>query len=349
MTATCRAAAPASAAELAELLRGRPGRVRLCGGGSRQDRLPDAGDALRVRLTGLASIARLDAPDRTCSVDCGVDRTELDAELARAGLELPCAGSGTIGGLFASDAIGAVAPGGPSPRTLLLGMAAVLADGTPFRSGARVVKSVAGFDVHRLLVGSQGRLFAATRLHLRLLPRPPAQQWFCNDGLDAGGALQLVQRLRQLAPPPAALQLQRDGNGAFAVCGRVTGRASFVAATMRALALRESAPGTREHVEPPIAGEVVAGLVLPGGIAPLLAALPATAPFVWHGGGRFEVATPGAAASDALLAVAPTLRVPACIVRGSAERRGRGTPLDPGHRRLVERLEQALDPHRVLC
>lgn len=341
--------APASATELAELLRARPGRVRLCGSGSRQQRLPDAGGALRVRLTGLASIARLDAGDRTCSVDCGVPRHVLDAELARVGLELPIAGGGTIGGLFASDAIGAVAPGGPSPRTLLLGMEAVLADGTPFRCGARVVKSVAGFDVHRLLVGSQGRLFAATRLHLRLLPRPRAQQGFRNDGLDATAALQLVQRLRRLAPPPAAMQLQREAGGAFAVCGRIAGRACFVAATMVAAGLRAAEPGCCDHVDVTAAGEVIAGLVLPGGVPALLAALPAGAPFVWHGGGRFEVATAGAAASDALLAAAATLPVPACIVRGAPDRRGRGTPLDPGHRRLVERLEQALDPHRVLC
>ena len=201
MTATSRIAAPASAADLGDLLRSRPGRVRLGGGGSRQDRLREAGAALRVQLTAMASIVRLDAPDQTCTVDCGVPRALLDAELARVGLELPCAGGGTIGGLFASDAIGATTAGGPSPRTLLLGCDGMLADGTPFRSGARVVKSVAGFDVHRLLIGSRGLLFAATRLHLRLAPRPRAQQWFHAGHLDRTAALELVRQLRALAVP----------------------------------------------------------------------------------------------------------------------------------------------------
>ncbi|MBM3962518.1 MAG: FAD-binding oxidoreductase, partial [Planctomycetes bacterium] len=124
--------APHSAAELADWLASRPGRVRLQGGGSRAHRAAPADGAQTVRLAGIAAIERLDAPDQTCSVDCGVRREELDAALAPHGLELPCPGGGTIGGLFAADPLGAAAHGGQSPRSLLLGVEGLLADGTAF-------------------------------------------------------------------------------------------------------------------------------------------------------------------------------------------------------------------------
>jgi FAD/FMN-containing dehydrogenase len=112
---------PASATELQQLLQSRPGRVRLVGTGSRQTRLPEPAGATRVQLSRLDAIVRLDGPDQTCTVETGVPRPALDAALQPLGLELPCPGSGTIGGLFASDPIGAATAGGQSPRTLLLG------------------------------------------------------------------------------------------------------------------------------------------------------------------------------------------------------------------------------------
>lgn len=341
-------AAPRNAGEVAELLRSRPGRVRLCGGGSRQSRLPDAGDALQLDLGGLAAIERLDAPDQTCSVDCGLPRAQLDAALAEVGLELPCRGGGTLGGLFAADPIGAAGPGAPAPRTLLLGVEGVLADGTVWKSGARVVKSVAGFDVHKLLVGSAGRLFVATRLHLRLKPRPRAELWFTSDDLDVTAAVALVQRLRALATAPTVLQFTRSADGACRVRGRLAGRAAHVAATARSHALREAAADLADHLEPSPGGEVLAANTLASAIPALLAAAPANAPFLWHGGGRCEIASPTPAASDALLAALPALAIDACVARGAPARRGHGTPLDPGQQRLADELRRALDPHGIL-
>lgn len=343
-----RQARPRSAAELGELLRSRPGRLRLVGGGSRQDQLPPAGDALHVHLDGLATIARLDAGDQTCSVDCGLRREVLDEALAAVGLELPCPGGGTLGGLFASDAIGAAAHGGLGPRSLLLGMDAMLADGTPFKSGARVVKSVAGFDVHKLFVGSQGRLFAALRLHLRLKPRPRAEQWFANGGLERDAALALVRAVRSLAVPPAALQFLQDADGRCTVSGRLTGRAAFVTASLRTLGLTASGPAWREALVLPAGGEGLTGLAVPSALPTLLAQLPRATTFLWHGGGRFEATVPDAAAGDALLATLAGLQLHGCVRRGDAARRGRGTPPDPGHRRLVDGLHLALDPHGLL-
>jgi FAD/FMN-containing dehydrogenase len=350
--------APTSTTELLDLLRSRPGRLRLTGQGTRQARLPDAGSAAALRLDGLATIDRLDGPDQTCSVDCGVTRAQLDAALLPLGLELPCPGEGTLGGLFAADALGAAAEGGGCPRSLLLGLEGALADGTPFRSGARVVKSVAGFDVHKLFVGSRGRLFVATRLHLRLRPRPRAAFVFANGGLDAGEAVALLRRLRALPLPLAALQLHRQADGAHVVAGRLVGRDAYVRTHARALGLCESdaplvlhlpAPGWPAE-DGPVGGhgEVLAGNVLPSTLPALLAATAGHA-LCWHGGGRFELASPDAAHSERWLEWLHRHHVRAAVVAGPSTRRGHGTPLDDGERALTTALQQALDPHGILA
>ncbi|MCC7395878.1 MAG: FAD-binding oxidoreductase [Planctomycetes bacterium] len=339
--------APANVDELGELLRTRPGRLRLCGGGSRQHRLPPRGDALELSCRRLDRIERIDAPDQTCTVEAGVPRAALDDALHRLGLELPCPGGGTLGGLFAADDVGAASWGGQAPRTLLLGLDGLLADGTAFRAGARVVKSVAGFDVHKLLVGSAGRLFVAARLHLRLKPRPRAEAWFCRDDLDGPAAAALFATLCQQAIPPAAMQLRRTPRG-VELRGRLAGRASTVRATQQAFALREAAADWLDHVAAPTAGECLAGGALPSQAAALLALLPPDSDFVMHGGGRFELSSDGPATSDQLLHRLHLLGATACIVHGAPPRRGIGTPTDAGAARLAQGLARALDPHGLL-
>lgn len=338
----------ASVEDVAAWLAARPGAVRVRGGGSRQAALPPADGAAVLDLSALAAIVRLDPGDQTCTVECGVPRPALDAALAEHALELPCLGGGTIGGLFATDPFGPAAPAALGPRSLLLGMDAVLADGTPFRSGARVVKSVAGFDVHKLFVGSAGRLFVATRLHLRLKPQPRAAAWFRNAGLERAQALELLAALRRETPGPAVLQLARERDGAHAVAGRIAGRAGYVAATVRHHGLCEVSAPPASDVDARPADEVVRGCVRPSALGPLLAALPDGAPCVWLGGGCFAAALADPAATDALLAAVAAFPAAACIVQATPARRGRGTLLDPGQLRLQNGLKRALDPDAIL-
>ena len=338
---------PRTVADLTDLLRGRPGKLRIRGSGSQQERLPPApAGAQELDCSGLDAIERLDAPDQTCTVGAGVPRAALDEALRPHRLELPCLGGGTLGGLFASDAIGPASVGAASPRTLLLGMEAMLADGTSFQSGARVVKSVAGFDVHKLLVGSRGTLFCATRLHLRLKPMPRASVWFCADQLDLAPALERFVALRSLAVPPAQLHLQRTAAG-IRLTGRIAGRGTFVNATLRSHGLTEAPAPSQLHLAAPAGGEVLSGVVLPSRVGELLAAAPTDAAFLLHGGGRFELALANPVATDRVLASLPHLGAHACIVAGDSARRGNGTPLDLGQQRLAAGLKQALDPHGI--
>ena len=328
---------------LADLLRARPGRVRLVGTNSRRDRLPPApDDAQSISLDKLDRIERLERDDLTCSVQPGVRCDRLAESLAEQGLELGFGAEndeGTIGGLYATDPLGPANIGTPSPRSTLLGLEAVLGDGTLFRSGARVVKSVAGFDVHRLMVGSRGRLFAAVVLHLKLRPRPQASALFTTRVTAFEVALRRFIDLRSLAPPLQRLVLRSSGGG-YLVEGRCTGRASFVARTIGENDLVEVENTQPDHL-PIEQHEVIAGIVRPSRVDRLHALLPADAPFIVHGGGHFE-AVLGATDTDRLFASLPELDAAGSVVSGA--RRGHNSTDDPGAERLETALRRALDP-----
>jgi hypothetical protein len=78
----------------------------------------------------------------------------------------------TIGGLVSSNRAGAWRYRFGAPRDRLLAVRAVTPDGVAFKSGAKVVKSVAGYDLHRLLCGAWGTLAVITELTLKVQPLP---------------------------------------------------------------------------------------------------------------------------------------------------------------------------------
>jgi len=322
--------------------------VRLCGHGTRARLLsPAPADALHVSLRQLHAIERLEPDDLTCTVQPGVPCAELAQALAAHRLELggvDAGDPGTVGGLYAADPLGPPVPGGACPRSTLLGVDAVLAEGLAFRAGARVVKSVAGFDVHRLLVGSRGRVFAATRLHLKLRPAPPTRAAFATPPLDLDEAVERCLALRWLPVPPRRLLLRGTGAGA-AIHGCFAGRPAPVRAALRAHDLHEAPAVADGHLAAPAPGrELVVGRVRAIRLLELLRDLPAPAPFVAHAGGHFEVelAPPDA---DALLQRLPALGARAAVALGARVGLGGDDDQAPAVR---QRLLQALDPLGLL-
>lgn len=318
--------------------------VRVLGSGSRQQRLPAAEPGIpRLRLAGMRRIVRLEAGDLTCSVEPGIPRAELDRALADRGLCLPCAGGGTLGGLFATGEPGPLAPGAFSPRSLLVGLEGVLADGEAFKSGARVVKSVAGYDLHKAFVGSRGTLFVATQLHLKLRPAPrEVTRWLARD-LDLREALSLYSARRRRPVPPAAILLRRDMRG-WSVFVRLEGRRTPPApgAPFESVESDESLELVAPH-----GAEVVRGAVRPSLVDEFVGRLPERAEVLVDGCGGFQVVLePGR--SDRFLADCPRLGAMAEIACGAPHRRGRATPADPVAARLARALRKALDPHGVL-
>ena len=140
-----------------------------------------AGDVL-LSTAELQQIHWIDAEDRTCEVDAGLSPATLHAALDEYGLMLGHSGCnddvGTIGGLLNSGAPSLLAGSCGLPRDQVLGATWLLGDGRVIRSGARVVKSVAGYDVSRLLLSAQGQLAVGLRFILRLRPRPSDLRWY---------------------------------------------------------------------------------------------------------------------------------------------------------------------------
>ena len=138
---------------------------------SRQVRIGDD-----VITTGLDRILEHEAGDLTCTVEAGVRLSALTAALAAHGqrLSLDPPGDPTIGALLATNASGPLRHRFGTPRDLVLGVTLVLADGTIASAGGKVVKNVAGYDLGRLVCGSEGRLALIGRVSLRLHPIPKA-------------------------------------------------------------------------------------------------------------------------------------------------------------------------------
>ena len=154
-------------------------RLRVLGSGSRPwlresaaQASPPA-DAL-LQLDQLHKLLWIDPEDRTCCVEAGMSLAALDAALAEHGLMLPLfdASQGTLGGALLGGGPSLLAAAWGLPRDQVLGATWLLPDGRVVRSGSRVVKSVAGYDVTRLFLGSRGQLAACINLTVRLRPRP---------------------------------------------------------------------------------------------------------------------------------------------------------------------------------
>lgn len=92
-------------------------------------------------------------------------------------------------------------------KRYILGLEAVLPDGTLVRTGSKNVKSVVGYDLTQLLVGSEGTLAIVTEVVVRLIPKPPVQATLraTFDGIEAAAAA--VTALIRARVVPSALEL----------------------------------------------------------------------------------------------------------------------------------------------
>jgi len=135
--------------------------------------------ALIVSTERLHRILDLDPLEGTAVVEAGVTLEVLQQAAAAHGMEpgidLGSRGSATIGGLVSTNAGGIQAFRYGVMRHRVLGLEAVLADGTLFSDLTRVVKSTAGYDVKQLFIGGEGTLGIVTRIVIKLDPLPVAR------------------------------------------------------------------------------------------------------------------------------------------------------------------------------
>lgn len=153
--------------------------LRIVGTGSKSELLPDwRGGSVSTRE--LAGIVCIEPDDLVFEAWGGTTIEETQFALAKHGLCLPLAedpvlpeivrGGGTLAGLVAMSLPHAMAAQFGPIRDWVLGMTIIRSDGTLAKCGSKVVKNVAGFDVHKTFVGSRGTLGLIARLAMRALP-----------------------------------------------------------------------------------------------------------------------------------------------------------------------------------
>jgi glycolate oxidase FAD binding subunit len=160
---------------------------------------PPAAVDLVLDLTGLDRVLAWHPDDLTVTVEAGCRAGALGARLhARRqwlALDPPGAAQRTLGGIVATNASGPRRVRYGTARDLLLGVRFVQADGIVTWGGARVVKSVTGYDVPKLMVGALGTLGVLVELVFRLHPVPDAEASWLATFTHAEPAQAFVARL----------------------------------------------------------------------------------------------------------------------------------------------------------
>ncbi len=213
--------------------------IVICGGATRlRVGDPPARYDVALDLSAVRGIVEYEPGDLVATVRAGTTLAELAAALTPRGQRWPVEpglpGRATVGGTLASAA------GGPSrlryfhPRDWVIGARVVLGDGTPVRSGGRVVKNVTGYDLTRLWSGTFGTLVAIVELTLKLTAIPERTVSLVAD-VDVPSAFETANELHASGLPMDALAiLTGEAVGAIGARGdaallvRLTGPAAAV-------------------------------------------------------------------------------------------------------------------------
>ena len=159
---------------------------------------------IAISLQRLAGIEELDTQSMTLTALAGTPLQTLQQAAADAGLYLPldlgARGSCTIGGNVATNAGGNQVIRYGMTRALVLGLEAVLPDGTVISTMNKMLKNNTGFDLKQLFIGSEGTLGLVTKVVLRLFPGLNNSQTALCALPDFASTLALFQQLNKALP-----------------------------------------------------------------------------------------------------------------------------------------------------
>ena len=364
---------PASVEALAEQLcaaASEGAAIRFAGGNTKRSWTSSA-DLADVELStlGLDRVHEHNEGDLTAVVDAGVRLKDLSARLADAGQMLaldPPLGEdegATVGGVIASGDSGPLRHRYMGARDLVVGARLALSDGTVVRTGGKVIKNVAGYDLAKLFTGSFGTLGAIASVSLRLHPLPPGTATAIGRCADAKVISDAASTLAHLRIELQSLDVRWEG-GEGMVLARFGGAAADQPAQDAAGHLREAGleasveadddalwSSQREGQRSPdgavvrVSGRigelerVLAGAERLGGLAVGRAGL-----------GISWVTLPGdgddlaAGVAELRRAVAPDSCVLLDAPAGLRAAAGDGEPSDAGAIELMRRIKQRFDP-----
>ncbi len=173
---------------------------------------------LLIDTLRLDRVVEHEAGDLVARVQAGVTLAGLAGVLSSAGQQLALdvppgngsrAASPTVGGVLATGAAGPRRLRYGTPRDLVIGVTVVRADGTVAKSGGKVVKNVAGYDLGKLYTGSYGTLGLITEAVFRLHPLPAASAFVTAGYAAPEAAAQAVAAAAGSELAPAAIEIDR--------------------------------------------------------------------------------------------------------------------------------------------
>ncbi|MGH9677941.1 MAG: FAD-binding oxidoreductase, partial [Candidatus Acidiferrum sp.] len=150
--------------------------------------------------------------DLTVTVEAGCTIQNLQAALAQHGQRLALdplwPGQASVGGVLSANDSGALRLRFGAPRDLIIGVTLALPDGTLARSGGKVVKNVAGYDLPKLATGAFGTLGVVTRAVFRLHPLPRSTRTLSISADSLPAAQSMLLAIQDCTLAHTAMQLR---------------------------------------------------------------------------------------------------------------------------------------------
>lgn len=178
-------------------------------GSSLEGQLNAPHGGLCIDMSQMTEIISINAEDLTATVQAGVTREQLNEALRHTGLFFPIdpGANASIGGMTATRASGTNAVKYGTMKDVVLNLQVVLPSGEVIKTGTRAKKSSAGYDLTRLMIGSEGTLGVITEITVKLFGQPECVGSGVCHFETIEGACQTVMMAVQYGLPVARLEL----------------------------------------------------------------------------------------------------------------------------------------------